>query len=754
MRERHNAAISNLPEIQQLNVLRTALIKETIRPSGHVRSLSEARSAHPNVFSSKNLSIVLDAALMTSLLHIESRAASIMGEGFYTIGPGGEELMGALGVTAHVTDPMALHYRHLATQIARRLKEGQAAKDILLTRARGFCVSSLDPVTGGAHCALGGGPNDFLVTSTLASQTCPAVGRALGGSLAHHLKVPSPFAKDFVSIVSLGDGSVNNGHYLSGENLANFATFRNHRVPLLTCVTDNGISISFRTHGYLQKSFSKRWQCKVVPARGDDMVDLMLRTHEAMSYVRSNRKPAVLLVTDLTRRFGHAATDRQAAYMPPEEIKRRHSTCMLTSLCGSLVEAKMYTPAELLHRLDELHAWTMDAFDVAHAEPKLSSREALVERVAAPLLPMPTAYSQPSLVELTIRKPIAHVVSASFGVTGASAHVMRKHMNKVFDDAMRSQQDMVYIGEDVQHGGYYMITDGLDKKHPGRVQDFPPDETSLVGVGMGYRHSGLLPIVEIPYAKYLDCAMDMFTEACMMNFLSNGKQPNGMIFRLQGFGRGVFGGNYHTHNMLHMPPGLDVVCYSNGRDYARGMRYAMQQARNGRVSMFVDCTELLNLREVQHGISWEMPYTADTEFCTYDDVFLYRGKTLSLEDDAKRALIVTFGNGVPLALQAQEQLVQEKVEVDVCDCPLLSSVPQGLDNLLATGAYDRVLFADVCKEGQNPLSSHMAILMNRGRLGNAAVRARCTAAPRTYNPLGNTLTFLNIHDVVQGVNGL
>jgi|TARA_B110000208_G_scaffold50788_1_gene66829 hypothetical protein len=54
----------------------------------------------------------------------------------------------------------------------------------------------------------------------------------------------------------------------------------------------------------------------------------------------------------------------------------------------------------------------------------------------------------------------------------------------------------------------------------------------------------------------------MFHEACIMQWLSNGKQPNGMVVRLQGFDRGVFGGNFHTHNMLACPPGLDVVCFS------------------------------------------------------------------------------------------------------------------------------------------------------------------------------------------------
>jgi hypothetical protein len=65
----------------------------------------------------------------------------------------------------------------------------------------------------------------------------------------------------------------------------------------------------------------------------------------------------------------------------------------------------------------------------------------------------------------------------------------------------------------------------------------------------------------------------MFGEAAVSNWLTNGRHPNGMIIRLQGFDKGVFGGNYHTHNTLQIPPGVDVVCYSNGEDYARGWRF-------------------------------------------------------------------------------------------------------------------------------------------------------------------------------------
>ena len=59
---------------------------------------------------------------------------------------------------------------------------------------------------------------------------------------------------------------------------------------------------------------------------------------------------------------------------------------------------------------------------------------------------------------------------------------MRKNMTGVLRETLESHPDCVYIGEDVEHGGYYMVTDGLAKAFPQRVRDFPPDETSLVGM--------------------------------------------------------------------------------------------------------------------------------------------------------------------------------------------------------------------------------------------------------------------------------
>ena len=116
---------------------------------------------------------------MTFESHVEARLATANGYGFYTIGPCGEELLGTIGNILEPSDAVALHYRHVAISIQRQLQIGTTIENIALDRARAYTCSIKDQVTSGRHCALGGTKNDFYVTSTLATQTPPAVGRAL-----------------------------------------------------------------------------------------------------------------------------------------------------------------------------------------------------------------------------------------------------------------------------------------------------------------------------------------------------------------------------------------------------------------------------------------------------------------------------------------------------------------------------------------------------------------------------------------------
>jgi pyruvate/2-oxoglutarate/acetoin dehydrogenase E1 component len=316
-------------------------------------------------------------------------------------------------------------------------------------------------------------------------------------------------------------------------------------------------------------------------------------------------------------------------------------------------------------------------------------------------------------------------------------------MNRVIAESMSNDASVVYLGEDVIHGGYYVVTEGLADQFPGRVIDFPPDETSLLGAAMGFSQLGLLPIVEIPYAKYLDCGVDMFHEIAMTYWLSAGQNPVGMIIRLQGFDSGVFGGNFHTSNMLNIPPGVDVCCYSNGKDYVMGFRNAIRQAKAGRVVMFVDCTNLLNLRHLHDkDRGWETPYPPknNSSILRFDSIRQYGS-------NGKWA-VVTYGNGVVTALRARRSLVANQSllsesNLDIIDCCYLSGVPLGLRAV--TPGYEGIVFADICKQGSGSILSNMVCsLRSEGLLPD---KWQLIAAPRTYNPLGSTTTFLSIDDI-------
>ena len=784
LKQERAAEVKGLPEVIQAKRFLEQLKQGHPFHEKQVKKWTSSPLVATGHVSKEKVLTALDASFLTFFLHVESRIAALLGAGFYTIGPCGEELLSPIGISLKATDPMALHYRHLAVNLARQMAmqtqdateavSEDVLQQIALGRARGYVVATSDPVCGGHHCALGGTPNDFIVTSTLASQTCPAVGRALGGNLARMLGRSAPFGgKDYVSFVSVGDGSTSNGHFLSGLNLAKFAAHRKYRVPLLLCVTDNGLCISLKNHGYFSKKFTKDMGIPAFECEGADMVDIWETVQEASAFVRQKAQPAALIVKNITRRFGHAATDRQLAYLSPDEVKGMQATNDLLVACEQAIEAGYATADELHSRLDLIWKICEEAFALAHEEPKIQEREQVAIHTHKELVLPPQEWTAVPAEDC--------IIASHGGTSGAKSNVMRKHMNRVFDEKLStgssagvSPSDVVYIGEDVTHGGYYLVTEGLQKKHGGlRIADFPPDETSLIGAGMGYAQSGLTPIVELPYAKYIDCGFDMFTEACIMNWLSQGRQPNGMIFRLQGFGRGVFGGNYHTHNCLYMPPGIDVVCYSNGYDYSCGMRYALHQAKAGRVVMFVDCTELLNLREIapmrpdDDGVkyrrcvgAWEFEYSEKDRYRTFDDINLYEDDCVT--DAELRFAIVAYGGGLIPALQAANELRRRvaegtlpPVKVDVVDCPLLSSVPRGLSHICSR--YDRVLFADLCKEGQHPFASHIAKLRNTPTSNGSDCRAgafkdanhvRCIASQPTYNPLGTTLTFLSADDIL------
>lgn len=327
------------------------------------------------------------------------------------------------------------------------MQDGKPLRDIALDRARGFAVSSLDSVTGGRHCSIGGNfKNEFLVTSTLASQAPSALGRALAIPLSNRMlgKGESNFAPDAVSYVSMGDGSINNAHFLAAVNLAKYSEHSRFKCPLVFVVSDNKKCISLKGNGWVDKFVDQLGSMRHLTANGNDVFDLYSKSKEIIDFTRATGKPSLLFVNQLARRFGHAATDRQFAYMTPAELNAEVDRDALSDAFSVALQLGVVTEEELASTFASLQTTVEQVFDQAVEEPKITSREALVASNSQPL----AVNTAPAVtVTKTLKTP-----GGSASPEGR-AEPMRKHMTRVFDEILEKDKSVVYLGEDVEHGG-------------------------------------------------------------------------------------------------------------------------------------------------------------------------------------------------------------------------------------------------------------------------------------------------------------
>ena len=497
-------AVQKLPEVISASAFDARLAEAA--QEGMPCASSALKQAQPHLVRQ-----ALTAAMATTHLHTQSRIASHGAYGYYTIGPCGEELMSVLGLALRPTDPAALHYRHLGALVARQLQRGVDFDDILLDRARGYTTSLHDPVTGGVHCSLGADPaSDYLVTSTLASQGPQAVGRALA---IEHMP-QSKWPKDAISFVSCGDGSINNSEWLSAINAAEYMCHRRRACPVLFAVSDNGLAISLKGYGWTDKWMDQRLGMPIFRADGRHLPSLLRASAEAVEHVRTQRVPATLLISNVPRRFGHAATDRQDAYLSAAEIEAQASAtaCDPVALAAaaalhsgiypsldSILHMHMHIYAHthahirtytgiypsldsILSEYNEIGARCAAAFATAKGEPRAMSTDELIRRCA----PARTPLCPPKATVLGGTggdggAQAAALVGSDGSTGGASSGQptveMRKLMTRAIGESMSADDRIVYLGEDVEHGGYYRVTDGLKALFGRRrIFDWPPDE--------------------------------------------------------------------------------------------------------------------------------------------------------------------------------------------------------------------------------------------------------------------------------------
>ncbi len=138
--------------------------------------------------------------------------------------------------------------------------------------------------------------------------------------------------------------------------------------------------------------------------------------------------------------------------------------------------------------------------------------------------------------------------------------------------AMRADERVFVLGEDVAEGGPYTATAGLAEEFgTARVINTPISEAAITGVAIGAAQSGFRPVLEIMFVDFITLALDQLVNAAAKaHFMSGGQLTVPMVLRTQG-GAGQRGAAQHSQSLeswLTHVPGLKVVMPSRPSDAA------------------------------------------------------------------------------------------------------------------------------------------------------------------------------------------
>jgi pyruvate/2-oxoglutarate/acetoin dehydrogenase E1 component len=239
-----------------------------------------------------------------------------------------------------------------------------------------------------------------------------------------------------------------------------------------------------------------------------------------------------------------------------------------------------------------------------------------------------------------------------------------KQINGALFDAMRADERVFVIGEDVAEGGPYTATAGLAEEFGvERVINTPISEAAICGVAIGAAQSGRRPVLEIMFIDFVTLALDqLVNQAAKAHFMSGGQLTVPLVLRTQG-GAGQRGGAQHSQSLeswLTHIPGLKVVMPSRAAD-VRGLLASAIADPNPVV--YIENKSLYFRRE-------EVPDDLEP-------VPIGRAGTLRRGDDVT---IVALSRLVGEALAAADRLAAEGVEAEVIDPRTL--VPLDLDTIV------------------------------------------------------------------------
>lgn len=252
-------------------------------------------------------------------------------------------------------------------------------------------------------------------------------------------------------------------------------------------------------------------------------------------------------------------------------------------------------------------------------------------------------------------------------------------VGEALEEAMRADDAVLVIGEDVRYGYITDATAGLvDEFGPERVLNTPIAENAILGMGVGTAMRGVPTVVEIMFCDVALLAFDqLMNQATKVPTVFDGQVDVPLVVRmLSGHFAGAMGPQHSKHlaALFAHVPGLKVVAPSTPHQ-AKGL-LATAIADPHPVA-FLEHTRLL----FETG-----PVPDDGVAIGYDEA-------LEVVRDGDDVAVVASAWMRHEAERAAEALESEGVDVRVIDLPVIDPLPR--DGLLeALDGVGRVVVAD------------------------------------------------------------
>ncbi|KGX88818.1 2-oxoisovalerate dehydrogenase subunit alpha [Pontibacillus litoralis JSM 072002] len=265
-------------------------------------------------------------------------------------------------------DYVAPYYRDMGVVLAF----GMTAKELMLS---GFAKAE-DPNSGGRQMPghFGQKKNQIITgSSPVTTQVPHAVGFALAAKMQK---------EDFISFVTLGEGSSNQGDFHEALNFAGV-----HQLPVITMVENNKYAISVPVEKQLAcEKVSDRAQGYGMPGYtvdGNDPLAVYEVVKEAADRARQGDGPTLIEAVSY-RLTAHSSDDDDRTYREKEEVEEAKKKDSIITFKAYLQEAGILTEEKEQQLEEELKQIVNEATDyaenAAYADPESAMKYVYAEK--------------------------------------------------------------------------------------------------------------------------------------------------------------------------------------------------------------------------------------------------------------------------------------------------------------------------------------------------------------------------------------